>query len=158
MKAIIKLLSSLKTTITLLVILAIAAAVATFLENDYGSDSAKALVYYSWWYITTLVLTAFNLLLVIFKYKMWKHLPRFLFHVAFIIIGAGAFLTHYFGQEGVIHIREGQTENRVLSSEAYLHITIDKGGKRYYQEFLTNFTPIGGNSFKKIISGKQITS
>ena len=150
MKALIKLLSSLKTTIILLVILAIAASVATFLENDYGSESAKALVYYSWWYIATLALTALNLLLVIFKYKMWRHLPRFIFHVAFIIIGIGAFTTHYFGQEGVMHIREGQVENRVLSTEAYLHITIEKDGKKYYQEFLTNFTPIGGNSFKKV--------
>ena len=158
MKALTKLLSSLKITLILLSILAISASVATFLENDYGSDSAKALVYYSWWYIAILVLTALNLLLVIFKYKMWRHLPRFIFHIAFIIIGIGAFTTHYFGQEGVIHIREGQAENRVLSTQAYLHIIIEKNGKKYYQEFLTNFTPISGNSFKKVIgfSGDEL--
>ena len=39
----------------------------------------------------------------------------FLFvHVAFMVILSGALVTHIFGEEGMIHIREGQSTNRML--------------------------------------------
>ena len=37
----------------------------------------------------------------------------------------GAFVTRYVSFEGVMHIREGETENTMLSSEAYITTFID---------------------------------
>ena len=77
---------SFKTTIVLLSILAIAAGVATFIENDFGTSSALFLVYNSVWYETILVLTTINLVAIIYKTKMWNKMPRFLFHFSFVVI------------------------------------------------------------------------
>jgi len=86
------------------------------------------LVYYSGWYTLTLLLTTLNLAGVIVRYRMWRHPPRFLFHLAFVVIAVGAAITHFYGQEGILHIREGTTENRMLSAEPYLQLTIHDGG------------------------------
>src|SRR5690606_13785681 len=56
------------------------------------------------------------------KRKMWASLTL---HLAFILIIVGAFVTRYIGFEGVMHIREGQTENSILSDQTYLDVFID---------------------------------
>jgi cytochrome c-type biogenesis protein CcsB len=160
MKQLTGILFSLKTTLVLLAILGIGAAVATFLENDYGTSTARVLVYYSGWYEGTMLLAALNLIGVIFRYKMWRNPPRLTFHVAFVVIGLGAAITHFYGREGVLHIREGFIEDRMLTSEPYLQIKIHDGGKVYYQEFPHDFAAIGSNHFKDTVqyNGKNLTA
>ncbi len=147
MKKIADILFSIKMTIVLLVILAVGAAVATFIENDYGSSTARVLIYYSTWYIATLFLAAVNLSGVMWRYRMWRHPPRFLFHTAFLIIGLGAAITHYYGFEGILHIKEGRSEDRMLSMEPYLQIKIVTPKGVWYQEFSQELSAIGDNYF-----------
>ncbi len=52
--------------------LAAAMAVATFIENSYGTDAAKALVYNSTWFELVFLLLSVNMLANIFQYKMWR--------------------------------------------------------------------------------------
>jgi cytochrome c-type biogenesis protein CcsB len=146
-RSIFQTLFSLKTTLVLLSVLGTGAAVATFLENDYGTSTARVLVYYSRWYMLVLFVTTLNLLGVIVRYRMVRHPPRFVFHLAFVFIAVGAAITHFFGQEGIMHIREGMRENRMLSAEPYLQLTIRAGAKTYYQEFPHDFAAIGDNRF-----------
>ncbi len=103
--------------ISLLLILAIGAAIGTFIENDFGSARAKELVYNSWWYQLSLLFISVNLLLVIYKTKMYKVSSRVLFHFAFVIILFGAAITHFFGLDGTMHIREGQSSNIIMVGE-----------------------------------------
>ena len=56
------------------------------------------------------------------KREMWASL---ILHLSFIIILIGAFVTRYIGFEGIMHIREGQTENTILSDQTYLDVFID---------------------------------
>ena len=133
---------SFKTTLILLALLAIGAGVATFIENDFGTSSARVLVYNNLWYETVLVLTTINLIGIIFKYKMWKNKARFIFHSSFVIILIGAGITRYVGYEGIMQIPEGQTENKMLSLEPYLQVTIKDGDKVYYQEYQKEFTSL----------------
>ncbi|MDX3959115.1 cytochrome c biogenesis protein CcsA [Aliarcobacter skirrowii] len=137
---------SFKTTIVLLSILAIAAGVATFIENDFGTSSALFLVYNSVWYETILVLTTINLVAIIYKTKMWNKMPRFLFHFSFVVILIGAITTRYVGYEGIMQIPEGVTTNEMISLEPYLQVKVEKDGEvlasNIYQE---NFTSL----FKK---------
>lgn len=139
------LLFSLKTTIILLVLLGIGAAVATFIENDFGTSSARVLVYNSWWYELLLILAGVNLAGVIYRRKMWKQKARFVFHLGFLVILLGAGLTRYAGEEGILHIREGKSENRMLSAETYLQVTIHKGNNNYYKEYKHDFTAVGSD-------------
>lgn len=97
--------------ILLFIILAVGAAIGTFIENDYGSQRAKELVYNAWWYQLTFFVASINLVVVIDKTKMYRVKARTLFHVSFIIILFGAAVTHYFGLDGMMHIREGEKSN-----------------------------------------------
>ncbi|WP_258238821.1 cytochrome c biogenesis protein CcsA [Arcobacter sp. CECT 8985] len=146
---------SFKTTLTLLMILAVGAAVATFIENDYGTSTARVLVYNNIWYETALVLTTINLCGIIFKYKMWKHPARFIFHTAFVVILLGAGITRYIGYEGIMHIREGQSQDKMISLEPYLQIKINQKDATYYKEYKKEFASTiygdDNNSFSKKI-------
>jgi len=142
-----KILFSYWTMLFLFSLLAIGAAVATFIENDYGTATARVLVYNHIWYETVLTLTIINLIGIMLKHKMWKNKGKFIFHLSFIVMLIGAAVTRYVGYEGIMHIREGQTQNKMISSEAYFRINIqDKQGK-YYQEFKKEFSAIGNNNF-----------
>ncbi len=112
-----KMITSYKTMLVLLLILAIGAAVGTFIENDFGTVRAKELVYNAWWYQLSLFLISLNLIAVIDKTKMYRVKARTLFHVSFIIILFGAALTHYFGLDGMMHIREGEKSNIIVIGE-----------------------------------------
>ncbi len=149
----INVLFSFKTTLILLALLAIGAGVATFIENDFGTSSARVLVYNNLWYETVLVLTTINLIGIIFKYKMWKSKARFIFHSSFVIILIGAGITRYVGYEGIMQIPEGQTENKMLSLEPYLQVTITDGNQVYYQEYQKEFTSLLSslNNFSHVI-------
>ena len=156
MQKLLNILFSFKTTLLLLFLLGIGAAVATFIENDFGTSSARVLVYNHWWYETVMVLSGLNLLGVIIKRKMWKRKALFLFHAGFLVILIGAGLTRYAGQEGILHIREGKSENRMISSEPYLQVTIKSGGKTFFQEFQKDMTALGSNDFSHtILFGKE---
>jgi cytochrome c-type biogenesis protein CcsB len=115
----------------LFIIFAASMAVATFVENDFGSSAAYNLVYDSHWFELLLLMLAINLAgqMVIFKLYRWSKLPVFLFHISFILILTGAAITRYTGWEGTIHIREGEEQNRCFSGETYIGYSIrDKSG------------------------------
>ena len=134
---------SFKATLLLLAILAIGAGVATFIENDFGTSSARVLVYNNTWYEIILVLTTINLCGIIYKFKMWNNLPRFLFHFSFVVILLGAIITRYIGYEGIMQIPQGTTTNQMISLEPYLQVTVKDGEKVVaYKEWQKEFTSL----------------
>jgi cytochrome c biogenesis protein ResB len=144
---------SFKTTLILLAILAIGAGVATFIENDYGTSTARVLVYNHWWYESILVLTTVNLMGIIYRRKMWKQKAKFLFHSSFVLILIGAAVTRYAGYEGIMQIREGQTQNLMYSLEPFLQVNIkEKDGSSHYAEYPIELSALGGNYFNHDIN------
>jgi len=139
-----KLLFSYWTTFILLSILGIGAGVATFIENDYGSSTSRILVYSAFWYELVLTLTIVNMIGVMAKTKMFKHKAKMIFHGSFVFILIGAALTRYEGYEGIMHIHEGETTNKMISLEPYLQITIDDHGKITQKNFLRDFAATNG--------------
>jgi len=101
----------------ILVLIAVSAGLATFIENDFGSHIAREKVYAARWFELLLLIFAFNLTGIIFRFKSWKKgkLTVFIFHIAFLVILLGATITRYLGFEGIIHIREGETNNIMIS-------------------------------------------
>ncbi|MFT7005122.1 MAG: ABC-type transport system involved in cytochrome c biogenesis permease subunit, partial [Sulfurimonas sp.] len=129
MKQLLSFLNSMKTMAVLMSIFAIAIAYATFVENDYGTITAKADIYNATWFEVLLGLLTFNLVLNIYKYKMYKlkKAPIFIFHVAFIIILIGAAITRYVGYEGTMHIREGASSSTMMSASTYFNVDAKVG-------------------------------
>ncbi len=144
---------SMKTMLILSAIYAIAIAVATFIENDYGTETAWALVFKARWFELLQILLAINLIGNIIRFKLYKFktFPSFLFHVGFLVVLLGAAITRYMGYEGVMHIREGVTENRMLSAEAFLQTRAVKGRYEYTNELPLYLSATGSNSFTQEI-------
>jgi len=135
------------TMLVLLFLLGAGAGVATFIENDFGTSTARVLVYNNIWYEIVMVLTCINLLGVIYRRKMWRQKAKFIFHISFVVMLIGAGITRYAGYEGIMHIKEGQTQNEMISLEPYLQVTIIDNEKTYYAEFQKEFNAIGSNYF-----------
>ena len=145
MKRILKFIFSSPMTIILVTILALVLAVATFVEDKYDTETAKQVVYHAKWFEFIFLLLILNLLGHIKQYNLLsrKKWAGLLFHSAFIIIIIGAGVTRYFGFEGTMPIREGETSNIIYSSEPYLTIFIqDKDQKLFYDKpfIISSFT------------------
>ena len=84
-----------------------AMAFGTFIESWYSTDTAKIWIYNAWWFELILALFMVNFFGNIFKYRLlrkekWAIL---MIHLSFILIISGAFITRYFGYDGVMPIR-----------------------------------------------------
>ena len=106
----IRALSTGKVAIILLVLYIVLMASATFIEKFYGTDTAKALVYYSPLFIILHLLMILNFVLItvsrnLISRKKWSYMT---IHCAFIVILGGAVITHFAGDEGMMRIREGE--------------------------------------------------
>lgn len=111
----------------LFILFAVAMAVATFIENDYGTQAAKALVYNAKWFELIMVFFVINFVGNIFKYKLNRKekWPVLLFHLSFILIIVGAGITRYISYEAMMPIKEGQATDKMLSETTYFTAVID---------------------------------
>ncbi|MFH0759986.1 MAG: cytochrome c biogenesis protein CcsA [Bacteroidota bacterium] len=120
------------------IVLALAMAAATFIENRNGTIAAKALVYQSWWFVLAIGLVFINILANIVRAKLYnlKRLPVFVFHLAFLVIIIGAALTRFVGKEGILHIREGETTSSYISGDSYFYVKAESrfGQAERYQK------------------------
>ncbi|HNW52306.1 MAG TPA: cytochrome c biogenesis protein CcsA [Prolixibacteraceae bacterium] len=108
-----------RTTIILLIIIAVAIISATFIESSAGTDNAWEIVYGAKWFEFLLFLLTINIAGSIFLYKSFslEKISVPLFHLAFILILIGAFFTRYTGKEGIVYIREGEKTNTVVTND-----------------------------------------
>nr|WP_104714159.1 cytochrome c biogenesis protein CcsA [Helicobacter cetorum] len=121
------LLASFWVAIPLMALYASACAIATFIENDYGTPASKAIIYGTTWFN---FLHAYLLVVLIGTFIASKALERkkyasIFFHSSLILIILGAGITRFFGIEGTIHIRENDTQSAFKSSDTYLNITLN---------------------------------
>lgn len=141
----------------LFVIYAVAMAVGTFIENSYTTITAREWIYNAWWFEVIMVFFVINFIGNIFRFKLLrkKKLTTLTLHLSFILILVGAWVTRYVGEEGIMPIREGEVESKMLSEKTYLSTFIDgeiEGEPlRKKQDFNINLGP-------GITEGKRITT
>ncbi|DAB41251.1 MAG TPA: cytochrome C biogenesis protein [Sulfurovum sp. UBA12169] len=150
---------SMKMAVLMLFVFGFIIGAATFIENDYGTLTVKALIYKTKWF--ELFLAYFTAILVynIFKYKTYKkNLAVFLFHFSFFVIAIGALITRYVGYEGIMHIREGQSVNMMVSDEKILEAVATFEGKSVSLEKPLYFSTMTQNSLEEDldVGGKKI--
>jgi cytochrome c-type biogenesis protein CcsB len=168
----------------LFLIFAASMGVATFIENDHGTETAKALIYNAWWFEGIMVFFAINFFGNIFKYKLLRKekLVVLTFHLAFFLIIVGAGITRYISFEGIMPIQEGNVSNTFLSDKNYISIVVNDGNEQkapfhkpillstisnnnfnYYTDFkgtdvsvkLTNYTPNATEVFEENETGDE---
>ena len=94
-------------------------AVATFIENDFGTIEAKAYVFNAFWFMSYFFIYLLLFLYLIFlnaSFFLRKKLPILFLHLSFIFILIGAGITRYVSQEGTMPISEGESEDSFISS------------------------------------------
>ncbi len=155
----IKKIFSMKVASLLLFLFGAIIGIATFIENDYGTQTARALIYNSRWFELFLLYFILILIYNIFKYKSYKSkMSVFIFHMAFVVIAIGALITRYVGYEGILHIREGESSSRMVSDVKVLQLDVKsaKDNKHFEKQLL--LSSMTRNSFSKTleVDGKNV--
>ena len=126
-KKIASILFSTRLMAVLFVVFAVALGLGTFIEEWYTTATAKVLIYNARWFEVVMALFVINFCGNIVRYRLHKRekWSSLLLHISFILILIGAFVTRYISYEGIMPIREGATENTMLSQKTYLSAFID---------------------------------
>ncbi|MDH5397146.1 MAG: cytochrome c biogenesis protein ResB, partial [Cyclobacteriaceae bacterium] len=135
----------------LILIFGISIGVATFLENDFGTLSAKAVVYNAAWFEALMGLLIVNMIVVVFSHRLYRKekLVSFIFHVSFILILLGAAITRFVGFEGMMHIREGDASNLFVSDKTYISVLVTGENGHVEDDTEVMFTTLGGADYDK---------
>ena len=151
----IKIFCSIYTTIVLLAIYGVLCAVATFIEADaaYGIQAAQDMIYRTTLFNIVHLLLLLNLIAVFIYRKMWKSKKYFsiILHFSFIVILFGAALTRFFGFEGIVHIRENQSSNVIITDDEYLNIRVAVGDNIYYTNIPVRYNAVTQTKFHEKI-------
>ena len=105
-----------KIIFTLYILVLISMAVATIVEKSQGTDYVHAHYYGAWWFILMWAVIAALGAFYIIKRKV-KRASTLALHLSFIIILAGALLTHISAKRGMIHLRIGQPTDSYLMAD-----------------------------------------
>jgi cytochrome c-type biogenesis protein CcsB len=148
-----------KMAVLMLFLFAVIIGAGTFIENDYGTQTARALIYKAQWFEIFLAYFVAILIYNIIKYKSYKSkLPVFIFHMSFLIIAIGALVTRYIGYEGVMSIREGKTSNVMVSDVKVLQLHAVENNKSAVVEKELFFSTMTSNSWSEslTVGGKKV--
>ena len=150
MKKILTSLFSMKLMALAMLVFLVSIGWATILESKYDIQTAKILVYNALWFEVLLVYLAINLIVNIFRYKMFQRekMAMLTFHISFIIILIGAGVTRFFGFEGLMAIREGKTSNFIYASDPHLWFRINDQVKQYEVNRKTFLSEETSNDFE----------
>lgn len=131
MKRLNKIFFSNRTMTVLLMLFGISMAVATFVENDYDTATAKTLIYNSIWFEVLMLWLIILFVADIKTYRLTKRekWPLLTFHLAFIFMFIGGAVTRYISFEGQMPIKENQTTNEIISDLTYFKLNISDGNK-----------------------------
>ena len=138
---------------------AAAIGVATFVENDFGTSAAQKVIFKSHWFELLLILFSICIVVNVIKFQLFqkKKWASLCFHLSILVILTGSGITRYFSYEGIMHIREGETSNRFLSSDTYLQIKALVDNKEYHFDEKVLFASKGNNNYKKsLLFGKDL--
>lgn len=100
----------------LYILVLICMAAATIVEKSQGTDYAHAHYYGAWWFILIWAVLAALGAFYIIKRKV-KCASTLALHLSFIIILAGALLTHISAKRGMIHLRIGQPTDTYMTQD-----------------------------------------
>ena len=100
----------------LYILVLVCMAAATIVEKSQGTDYAHAHYYGAWWFILIWAVLAALGAFYIIKRKV-KCASTLALHLSFIIILAGALLTHISAKRGIIHLRIGQPTDTYMAQD-----------------------------------------
>lgn len=117
---------SMKMVLLLIALYATACGIATFIEKFDGTLAARFWVYDAFWFEILHLWLALCLIGCFITSKAWqrKKYASLLLHSSFIVIIIGAGITRYYGFEGLMSLREGESANTITTNTHYIFIQV----------------------------------
>ncbi len=132
-KKFIKLFSSLKLAVVILIALAVLIAAGTIVESRYNAFAASKLVYNTWMMYVVMGALSITLIAVMVDRWPWKkrHIPFILAHIGILILLLGGLLTSKYGLDGTMRFGIGQSNRFVTVPATDVQIWSSFDGDRY---------------------------
>lgn len=149
MKKTLKNFFSIEVMTVLMLFFALACAVATFVENDFGPLGAKSFIYGQTWFEAIMLLLTIGVIFNIYWFKMYQKKKFFilLIHISFIFIFIGSALTRYLGYEAIMTIDEGRKQNIIYTTDEYIQIKATNKNKELNFEKKVLMTKLNQTDF-----------
>lgn len=124
-------------------------ATATFLESLYDTQTARIIIYNAWWFEVLLTYLCISLIANIIEHRMFRRekISVLMFHLSFIVILIGSWVTRYVSYDGMMMITEGERSNFIYSSDPYLWFKINDGKQQYTDSRKMLMSEITNNDF-----------
>ena len=160
-----------KTLFALYVLVIVCMAAATVVEKYSGTDFVRANVYGAWWFsLLWAVLTAAGVVYFLrHRCKSWSGIAL---HLSFVVILAGAFVTHVSSERGTVHLRQGayistcvmyDRHNQPYDAQMPFQMRLDRFDVQYHEgtdaavDYVSQFTIIDhGKQYSGKVSMNRI--
>ena len=134
-----------KTVLALYIVVIAVMAVATMVERYEGTEYVAEHIYGAWWFTALWALLTAVAIFYFVKRRV-RRLSVVTLHLSFVVILAGALLTHLTARRGIVLLRKGEVTNQYLTRDMRLHslpfsITLEDFEIEYYEG--TNEPSIG---------------
>lgn len=133
MKRVLAIVFSMRLMSLFLLLFFVAVGAATFIENDFGTPVAQKWVYKAFWFECIIGYLFLSLCYNIYRYKLlqWKKIGSLVFHLSFLVIVIGAWVTRLTGFEGAMMIREGGSSNIIITYDTYVQLKVHDLKQQY---------------------------
>ena len=95
---------------------------ATIMDKVMGLGFAAGHIYSQWWFTGLWALMGLGAVGYIFRQKLQRRPAVFALHMAWVVILLGALATHMLGEQGMLHLREGQSDDFFISEGGERHV------------------------------------
>ncbi len=122
----------------LFVAMIVVLAVSTLIDPLLDTQGLSTSIYGSWWFALLWFALAVSALLYIVRRKLWRLPSVLLLHVSFLVILAGALTTRVWGQQGTLHLRQGEAATSFTQTDGTVadfpfEVRLDTFRVTYYQ-------------------------
>ncbi len=110
--------------VTIYICLVCLLAIATFLEQAYGTDFIEKYIYHAFWFCCVWGILAVAAIIASVGKRLRKFLPALLLHGSFLVILAGAMITFAGGRKGYVHLIVGNKVSCFVEQESRREIDL----------------------------------
>ncbi|MBL8747083.1 MAG: cytochrome c biogenesis protein ResB [Phycisphaerae bacterium] len=117
-------LGSVRFAVPVLVLVAIALGIGTYLESTQNVRVARQYVYGAWWFAAVMALVCVSLIFAVISRFPWKrkHIGFITVHAALVALILGGFWSMYGRVEGHLALREGTLSNIIETPDEQLEV------------------------------------
>ncbi|MBR3481028.1 MAG: cytochrome c biogenesis protein CcsA [Prevotella sp.] len=103
--------------IALYTLIVVCIGFATIIEKYHGTAFVSEHIYGAWWFSALWAVLTVAACAYMLKQHLYRRMAVFLLHASFVVILAGALVTHLFAKQGTVRLRTGIAEINYVDKE-----------------------------------------